>query len=270
VAALAQTRPDWQFIVIASIALEKVLQPMDNNVNIIYWDGDIWSRSYLWLAKKTLGLTGKSDDAGFLLQSRFERFGLPWGKPSRIQKEIENLDLLWVPYYNISLKRLSLRKFLDGYPSPIILTIHDIHPYFFSDEYPDYQITRLKDEMMPFALTSSAIVTHSDFHKAAISKHFMISPERIVVTPQPPLVKPEELLKPIPKAEQQIILKDLSIHGPYVFYPASTLHQHKNHQRLLEAWRELSIRLGDNTPQLVFTSKGNRNQWAYISNRILI
>jgi glycosyltransferase involved in cell wall biosynthesis len=258
--AMALARPDWRFTVIGSIALEKQIRATDANVVIRFWDGDWLSRSAFRCANLALAPLGRAGDAGFLLQSRCERYRLPWGNPQLLKELLAGQDILWTPYYNIALGRLALSELFDASKTPALLTIHDVHPALYPEDYPPELIYRFYRQFGQFATNCARVITHSQFQRNAIQQTLAVEAGKIFVTPQPPLNKPDELLKIITKPEATQILAGFGIQGRYVFYPASTLHGHKNHARLLLAWSELKQHLGSECPLLVFTYQGNRAQ----------
>lgn len=266
--AMAQEKPEWRFVVIASISQDFLKDIHLPGIEVVYWDNAPKYRLALSAAIKMLSWMKKSADAGFLLQSRSEQYGLPWGDIDLVHNLLSQCDLVWVPHYNIDLERLSMKKLLGKEDIPQLFTIHDIHPAFFPEDHVTGNLVRFYKGFTTYSESCSAIITHSEYQKQKIVEQIGISPDKVTVTPQPPLIDPVFLLQKFTFEEKQKICVEMGINKTFAFYPASTLHVHKNHSRLLVAWSMLKENLGDQCPQLVFTSKGNRKQWHRIATLI--
>lgn len=262
--ALAKEKPDWRFIVIGSISQEFLKDLNHPAIEVVWWDDTPRNRLVLSVAKKLLKGMGKSRDAGFLLQSRSERYGLPWGDAGKVRSLISQCDVVWVTHYNIDLERLSTGQLLGDLQIPQLFTIHDIHPAFYPEDHAPGNLVRFYKGFFSFTRSCSAMITHSEVQKRMVVQQMGVPPERVIVTPQPPLIDPAFLLQQFDAAETQKIRAELGVDRPFVFYPASTLHIHKNHTRLMVAWSMLKAKFGDRCPLLVFTNKGSRKQWRKI------
>lgn len=262
--ALANLRPEWHFRVIGSIALTQLSEIKLNNIEVIYWDNDFFNQSVFSFCKSWIKWVGKEMDTGFIIQSRFEYAGLPWGKGNRIKENLSDCDIIWVPFYNIALNNLALIEHLKGISLPVLATIHDIHPSFYPEDHTATALANYHQGFVPFIKECHTIITHSVFQKQAIIQHLELAPDKIRVTPQPPLIEPEKFSILCNENDAKLILRKFQINSPYAFYPASTLHVHKNHSRLLIAWSELKNILRDECPMLVCTGKGSRTQWKRI------
>jgi glycosyltransferase involved in cell wall biosynthesis len=212
-----------------------------------------------------LSIIGKKNEAGYLLQNRAERYNLSWGNIKKRTTAFRSVDAVWVPHYNISLSSIALNEDFREVTAPILLSIHDIHPAIYPEDHSADDITRFNLGFIPFARRCQRIITHSQYQKLAIIEHFQLNTVDISVTPQPPLIDPTIFL------DHQLFNRPLEseirfgITRPYVFYPASTTHSHKNHLRLLSVWLNLKQKLGNDCPMLVCTGKGNNQQWKYLS-----
>lgn len=259
--ALAHARPHWEIHVIGSMAVPELLHLAASNVQIQFWDDDPYTRLLYPLGGQVLKWLGKANDSGFLIQKRAELFGLSFGDHTKRKEALNAADVVWVPHYNLSLDRISLFHDLKCTRAPVMFTIHDIHPVIFPNDHSVGDLVRFYQGFLPVAKSCQLVVTHSQAQKAAILQHLGLPDEKVVVTPQPPLIDPVVLLEAYDPARSTQILKNFGINRPYVFYPASTTHIHKNHIRLLTAWAQLKAQLGDRCPQLVCTGKGNRRQY---------
>ncbi len=262
--SLARYRPEWRFMVIGSIAFPQLCDIQLANVDLIYWDDDRFAKNLFSWGKFVAKQFNKEMDAGFLIQSRLEAVGINWGNRERVQKALSECDLIWVPFYNIGLKNLALAELLRRISRPVIATVHDIHPSFYPEDYSPDLLINYQQGFIPFVKNCVKVFTHSDFQKKAIVQHLNLDAAKIYVTPQPPLNDPEVFSCAAQKNIGQKILAKFQIESPFVFYPASTLHAHKNHFRLILAWKELKEKLRDQCPRLVCTSKGSSAQWKRI------
>ena len=258
---LSRARPNWNFYIIGSISFPEIQQCASDNVKVQFWDDDSVTCWIYRLGSQALKWLGKGEDAGFLLQKRAERYKIPWGSNKKRHALLKNMDVLWLPHYNLSLNRLSLYNELKTVSVPILFTIHDIHPYFYPEDHPKEDLTRFYQEFIPYAKISQQIITHSQYQKEMISEHLNIEAGKIFVTPQPPLIDPNTLLKAYHSENTDMILGKYGINRSFAFYPASTTHSHKNHTGLLKAWAQLKIELGEACPLLVCTGRGNRFQY---------
>ena len=263
--ALAKNRPEWNFRVIGSIAFPQLREINSDNIEVFFWDDDFLSQSAFSFLKPLMKRLGKEMDTGFVIQSRFEYAGIKWGNSQRINENLSDCDIIWVPFYNISLNNLSLVEHITNEPRlPVLATVHDIHPSFYPEDHTATALANYREGFIPFLKKCHTIITHSDFQKQALIQHLRLAPDKIRITPQPPLIDPEKFLSSCGENDVRFILKKYNINAPFAFYPASTLHVHKNHTRLLIAWKELKNILGEECPILVCTAKGSRTQWKRI------
>ena len=266
--ALSHARPHWTFEIIGSIALSELQRLVSNNVHLRFWDDDSQTQAIYRLGSQALKWLGKGSDAGFLLQKRSEMVGFPWGQPANRVALLQQADVIWVPHYNLSLGRISLFNDLKHIKAPVLLTIHDIHPAFYPEDHPAGDLARFYQEFIPLAQTAQRIFTHSQTQKSAIACHLQLPADKIYVSPQPPLIDPDLLVRAYDATQTANILARYGIGRSYAFYPASTTHTHKNHSRLLAAWAHLKKQLGPLCPLLVCTGKGNQRQYQRLAAQV--
>jgi hypothetical protein len=77
----------------------------------------------------------------------------------------------------------------------------------------------------PFAQKAEAIITHSNFQKVAIARHFSIPPQKISVA-YLPLPMNELLTRDYSEKETREVLTELKITRPYIFCPMSQVTAH--------------------------------------------
>jgi glycosyltransferase involved in cell wall biosynthesis len=256
VALFAQTRPDWQFTLLTlSDFSDAALLERYPNVKVIFCDRLGW-RGYLSKAlpkfrgrERLLDLLAERSPAGFLKKQ--------FGSLEETWKNLAPYDAVWVPHFAISQNRWPALYKPGTIKSPVLLTIHDLHPAVFPEEWKSrpQMLDNFWQTFRPFAQKAEAIITHSNFQKVAIARHFSIPPQKISVA-YLPLPMNELLTRDYSEKETREVLTELKITRPYIFCPMSQVTAHKNHLRTIEAWGTVISSLGDKTPQLVFTAAG--------------
>lgn len=133
----------------------------------------------------------------------------------------------------------------------LVVTIHDLQHltfphYFTSDEliYRDRQLARI-------TACADHIIAISNFTKGELIRHYNIPEERISVIWISP--DPKFAIKP-GKRNLLSFRKQLELRKPFVIYPAYPW-AHKNHLRLLQAWRALKQGREVSDHQLILTGK---------------
>ncbi len=256
VALFAQTKPDWQFTLLALSGFSDAghLERYPN-VKVLFCD--------------RLGWRGKLSRILPAFRGRERMFNLLAEKaPGRVVKKqfgnLENIwenlgqyDAVWVPHFAISQNRWPALYQQGTIKSPVLLTIHDLHTAAFPEEWKPYPeiVDNFWKIFCPFAQKAEAIITHSSFQKEAIVRHFNIPPQNISVA-YLPLPMNELLTRDYSQQEVQDTLAGLGIIKPFIFSPMSQISKHKNHLRTIEAWAIVNNQLKDKTPQLVFTVIG--------------
>jgi glycosyltransferase involved in cell wall biosynthesis len=103
-----------------------------------------------------------------------------------------------------------------------------------------------------FCAQASLVVVATNWVKADVSAQYGIEPERIAVVNPPPVTT--AYVPPTPEQTREIASR-LGLPSRYVFYPAQTWG-HKNHERLLEALRQLR----DQGIEVPLVCSGHRNE----------
>lgn len=259
---LAMNEPGWSFRVVASSPYSDLVRLELPNVEITTWDRRRPQR-YCTALLRRLGFADPVSTAytlGSLLPAR--RLRSRWGNLEAIWGGMADVDAIWVPHYAINSERLSLARNLKRTTAPILFTIHDVHPSFFPEEWSEDSLARYENGFTPFARSSSLVVTHSEFQAEAIGKHLAVPPENIAVTPCPPLLDPGTCEDSSAGAGTGRAPAPMRPQARTGLFPASSTVAHKNHVRLLLAWRELADRMGDECPRLVCT--GTQPNWASV------
>jgi glycosyltransferase involved in cell wall biosynthesis len=159
------------------------------------------------------------------------------------------------------------RGLLDDYYSllsarRLVLVIHDLIPLHFPDQWDRQSVEILARRGRSLVASARRVVVHNDYTKADVCEKLGADPGKVVVARFPGLLPRcrSEALAPVEET-----LRQLGIRRPYALWASSSTVAHKNHDRLLRAWRVL--REQGEKIQLVCTgSKGPR--WTVLSGLI--
>lgn len=253
---LAAQQPTWTFEVMAVSSFRELDQLSLPNVRVHYYE-----QTRTQIAMKRL-LRGHISErlaerivrgVGRRMPSRAMRAS--WGDLNAAWSALSRrADVVWAPHYSFNWPDRDLAWTLSRVRIPIVLTIHDIHPAFYPDDWSPAQLSTFWNVYKPFTYRCQQIITHTRFQANAIVERLGVAPDRVDVTPCPPLIDVEELLKWTSEQDHET---PCNIPQPFALYPGSTGYTHKNHIRLLLAWAELRRRMGDACPHLVCTAKGH-------------
>jgi glycosyltransferase involved in cell wall biosynthesis len=147
---------------------------------------------------------------------------------------------------------------LDSYYEAIasrnfVWVIHDLHGYHYPDQWESMDIELMHRRFAVLSSAATHVITHNNFTAEDVSARLGIERERISVIHLPSLVSEW----PAARRPDETILADLKVRPPYAVWSSSSTFAHKNHERLLKAWRLLLERGHD--MRLVCTgSKGPR------------
>ncbi len=131
---------------------------------------------------------------------------------------------------------------------PVVSVIHDLQHRAYPDFFSSEEIAERDCFMAQAGREATCIVCVSESVKNSVISELGILPERIRVFPN---VIQSRLGKIEPEAASERRRK-LGLKHSFFFYPAN-YWPHKNHRMLLVAYGMLRSRLGDMTPDLVFT-----------------
>ena len=156
---------------------------------------------------------------------------------------------------------------LDQYYSALaarrlVWVVHDLHPFHFPDQWDSRSVDILRQRCQLLAGCARTIIVHNEYTKADVCQRLGIEPARVTVVRLPSIL-PQCKTEALPPGDKT--LRDLGIRRPYALWSSSSTFGHKNHDRLLRAWRRL--RDEGREIQLVCTgSKGPR--WAEVRRLI--
>jgi glycosyltransferase involved in cell wall biosynthesis len=268
VSLFAQARPDWQFTLLALSSFSDAgCLEKHPNVKVVFCDqiGLRGSLSHLLPAVR-----GRERIFNLLAEKYPSRFiNKQFGNLANIWEGLGHYDAVWVPHFAISQNRWPALYKPDTIKAPILLTIHDLHPAVFIEEWKPYpkMVDNFWNRFKPFAQQAPVIVAHSQFQKDAIVNHFGIAPEKIKVIYMP-IPDDKELKQLHDEREVVAMLQQLGVREPFVFSPMSQGAIHKNHLRLIRAWALIRQQMGNKCPQLVFTARGSEDHYRKFNREI--
>lgn len=145
---------------------------------------------------------------------------------------------------------------------PVVWVVHDLHPLHFPDQWDRQTVDIFRRRCLSLAASSRWIIAHNEYTKLDVCKRLGVDQNRIVVAHLPSIL-PECDQSSLPSTAAA--LADYGIRPPYALWASSNTLAHKNHDRLLRAWRLLL----DSGKDLRLVCTGRRNpRWKQISELI--
>jgi glycosyltransferase involved in cell wall biosynthesis len=138
---------------------------------------------------------------------------------------------------------------------PFVWVIHDLHAFHFPDQWQESDVQLMRERFKFLAKRASRVIVHNEFTAADVSERLGIDRDRISIVLLPSFFS-EEAWDSSNELDQKRLAEN-GITKPYALWASSSTYSHKNHERLLQAWKLLVDR---GCPvQLVCTgSKGPR------------
>lgn len=158
----------------------------------------------------------------------------------RLPDPFASQDVLLSPIYSLSLLHTS---------KPFAYTLHDLQENYFPENFPWWQRTWRHQVYAQLSGRARRVICESRYVKTDIVRFFGVAEERIAVIAAPPL---RPFVMDEPDDRLQAVRDRLRLPGKFLFYPAQ-FWIHKNHLRLLEAFREVATEMPD--LNLVLTGK---------------
>lgn len=144
-----------------------------------------------------------------------------------------------------------------------VWVIHDLHALHFPDQWRDVDVQLLKKRFAFLGQSASQIIVHNEFTAQDVSEKLGIERSRISTVLLPSFFSESAFASSHESDEK--CLASLDIKRPYALWASSSTYSHKNHERLLHAWRILADR--GCSLQLVCT--GSREpRWDQVSSTI--
>ena len=166
---LADAEPSWRFKLVASSGFSQLADIRMPNVDVSFWDTAPVHRAAMKLLGKVLP-KGAASQASYKLSQYVPSQSLRarWGDLAAMWATLGAVDAVWVPHFSIRWGGLSLMKNLRSVRAPILLTIHDIHPVFFPDDWSPQALEVFWKDFVPFAKRSQM---HHNSHPVSEKGH---------------------------------------------------------------------------------------------------
>ena len=161
-------------------------------------------------------------------------------------------DVLLAPIYSLSLLHTS---------KPFAYTLHDLQENYFPENFPWWQRVWRHQVYASLSERARRVICESQYVKTDIVRLFGTPAERIAVITAPPL---RQFVTDEPDDRLQAARARLQLPDKFLFYPAQ-FWAHKNHLRLLEAFREVAAEIPD--LNLVLTGK-KRDEYSVVMSAV--
>lgn len=142
----------------------------------------------------------------------------------------------------------------------LIWVIHDLHPFYFPDAWSKEAIHVSNSILPELAHQSETIIVHNNFTQDSVIKYLGVAKEKIRVIRLPYILNTDKLNV---EKDAITVLEKLCITRPFALWASSNTIEHKNHERLLRAWRKVQANFPHRV-QLVCTGTKEPN-WDNIS-----
>jgi glycosyltransferase involved in cell wall biosynthesis len=161
-------------------------------------------------------------------------------------------DVLLVPSYALSLLHTS---------KPFAYTLHDLQEHYYPENFLWWQRIWRHQVYAQLLGRARRVICESQYVRNDITRFFGVSEERIAVMPAPPL---REFQADQDDSQLQAVRARLKLPEDFLFYPAQ-FWPHKNHLRLVEAFREVVAEVPN--LHLVLIGK-KRDQYAAVMSAV--
>jgi glycosyltransferase involved in cell wall biosynthesis len=141
-------------------------------------------------------------------------------------------DVLLAPIYSLSLLHTT---------KPFAYTLHDLQQLYYPQNFSRLQRLWRHQIYTRVSARAQRIICESEYVKADINRFYGVATERIMVMPAPPH---GAFLTTQSDEQVQEARRRLRLPQRFLFYPAHFWH-HKNHLRLIEAFREVALEVPD-------------------------
>jgi glycosyltransferase involved in cell wall biosynthesis len=120
--------------------------------------------------------------------------------------------------------------------------VHDLHPLHFPDQWRPRAVRTFQKRCSLLATSAARIIVHNEYTKRDVVDRLGVESGRIAVAHLPSIL-PDVDSQTLPSADDT--LKQLGVARPYALWASTSTLAHKNHDRLLKAWRLLGERGND-------------------------
>ena len=170
----------------------------------------------------------------------------------RLPDPFQAEDILLAPIYSLALLHTS---------KPFAYTLHDLQENYYPENFSLWQRIWRHQVHAGLLGRTRRVVCESNYVKSDIVRCFGIAEERIIVMEAPPQ---REFLAELSPAKRREVRSRLQLPDRFLFYPAQ-FWVHKNHLRLIEAFREVVNEAPD--LELVLTGK-KRDEYSVVMNAV--
>jgi glycosyltransferase involved in cell wall biosynthesis len=144
----------------------------------------------------------------------------------RLADPFASQDVLLAPIYSLALLHTS---------RPFAYTLHDLQDVYYPENFSWWQRTWRHQVHSQLLGRARRVICESRHVKTDVIRHFGVSEQRTVVMTAPPL---QQFVADVPDDWSQAARIRLQLPEKFLFYPAQ-FWPHKNHLRLIEAFREV-------------------------------
>ena len=170
----------------------------------------------------------------------------------RLPDPFVSQDILLAPIYALALLHTS---------RPFAYTLHDLQENYYPENFSRWQRTWRYQVHSRLLGRARRVICESSYVKTDIIRYFGVSEERVAVIAAPPL---RQILRDETNERLQAMRVRLHLPEKFLFYPAQ-FWTHKNHLRLIEAFREVASEVPD--LKLVLTGK-ERDQYETVMSAV--
>ncbi len=159
---------------------------------------------------------------------------------ARLRDLFEREDILLAPIYSLALLHTA---------KPFAYTLHDLQEHYYPENFSWLQRHWRWDVHRRLSRRAARIICESNYVKSDIVRLFDVADKQVAVIAAPPL---QQIVAEFDAAGLEAVRARLDLPNRFIFYPAQ-FWPHKNHLRLIEAFRQVAAQQSD--LQLVLTGK---------------
>ena len=150
----------------------------------------------------------------------------------RLPDPFVSQDVLLAPIYSLALLHTS---------KPFAFTLHDLQEHYYPENFSRWQRTWRYQVYAGLLARARRVICESRQVKTDIIRFFGVPAERTAVITAPPL---QQFVADESESRLQAVRDRLNLPARFLFYPAQ-FWPHKNHLRLIEAFREVAREVPD-------------------------
>ena len=171
----------------------------------------------------------------------------------RLKDRFENEDILIAPIYSLALLHTA-RSFA--------YTLHDLQEFLHPQRFSWREKTWRRNVHVRLSRNAARIICEFNYVKSDIVRIFRAPDNKVAVIAAPPL---REVFGECSSVELEKIRSRLGLPNRFVFYPAAQFWIHKNHLRLIDAFKQVV----SEDPDLKLVLTGNKsNEYATVMQKV--